>query len=86
MTDDTTSLQSAPDNAEAKSRLSLRLSPQAVDAINRIIDLSGGGITASEVVRRAIGTELTLVERMSKGEKLLSEKPNGQIVELVFMR
>jgi len=68
------------------SRLSLRLSAQAVKAINRIISLSGGRITASEAVRRAIGTELARMERQTNGEKLLVQKQNGEIRELVFVR
>ena len=82
----TTEANTPAQTTEVGSRLSLRLSPPAVEAINRIIALSGGGITASEAVRRALGTELSRLERQANGEKLLVEKRTGEIRELVFVR
>jgi hypothetical protein len=77
---------SNPKPVEGGHRLSLRLSEEAVTALNRIISLSGGGITMAEAVRRAISTELARLEREQAGERLLVEKPNGELRELVFVR
>jgi len=68
---------------ENGSRLNLRLSPQTRAAIQRISD-KFGGISAADVVRRAIGTELFLIEEQEKGSRILVEDSKGVARQLIL--
>lgn len=73
-----------PTTPEPESnRLNLRLSPEARDAIQKIA-AKFGGISAAEVVRRAIGTELFLLEEKDRGSKILIEDNRGNVRQLVL--
>lgn len=72
----------APEDQES-GRLNLRLSPEAREAIQKIA-AKFGGVSAAEVVRRAIGTELFLMEEKDKGSKILIEDKNGNVRQLVL--
>jgi hypothetical protein len=56
-------------------RISIRLSPQAKAAVERIMAL-GGSTTIQEAIRRAISDELFLLEQRQEGWKVVLEKDN----------
>jgi hypothetical protein len=63
-------------------RLSVRISPEVRDAINKIMALGKMGSVA-EALRRAIGDELFLQEQKADGWKVLVTKDN-QYREVVW--
>lgn len=65
-----------PETSEDK-RVSIRLSPQAAEAVEEIKKL-GGFNTTGEAIRRAIGDELFLLRQKSEGwTVLISRKSYG---------
>ena len=70
----------ARDNGE--SRISVRMSPQAREALDQIMEL-GGYKTIQEAIRRAIGDELFLQQQIAKGWTVLLRKDN-EYRELVW--
>jgi len=56
-------------------RVTLRLTPRAVEAIDQIIEL-GGFKTKAEAVRRALGDELFLLKEQKEGWKVTLKKGN----------
>jgi uncharacterized protein (DUF1778 family) len=77
--------ESAPREPEEQesSRLNLRLSPEARAAIHKIA-AKLGGISAAEVIRRAVSTELFLIEEQEQGSRVLIEDKNNRIRQLVL--
>jgi hypothetical protein len=69
--------------AETATKLTLRLSPDARRTIEKL-SKEFGGVTASEVIRRALGTELFLQEAKNEGSKILLEDNSSRIKEVVF--
>ena len=65
------------------ARFSLRLSPEARTTIEQIMDLSDA-TTVGEAVRRAIGTELYLLQARKAGSKILVRDPAGAYTEIVL--
>jgi hypothetical protein len=65
------------------TKLTLRLSPEARETIEKLSQ-ELGGITASEVIRRALGTELFFVEEKKKGSKILLEDDSQRQREIVM--
>jgi predicted transcriptional regulator len=63
-------------------RLTLRLSGDAMEAVRKIAQKRG--LTTTEVIRRAIGTELFLSEAQERGERILLEDPQHRIREVVL--
>jgi hypothetical protein len=63
-----------PETSEDK-RVSIRLSPQAAEAVEEIKKL-GGFNTTGEAIRRAIGDELFLLRQKSEGWTVLLRKGN----------
>jgi Arc/MetJ-type ribon-helix-helix transcriptional regulator len=63
-------------------RISVRLSPQAKEAVDQIMQL-GGFKTFQEAIRRAIGDELFLLQQQKEGWKILLRKGN-EYRELVW--
>ena len=69
--------------ADTATKLTLRLTPEARRTIEKL-SAEMGGVTASEVIRRALGTELFLKEAQRRGEKVLLEDGSNRIKEVVF--
>ena len=63
-------------------RISLRLSPQAKEAVDQIMEI-GGYKTQQEAVRRAISDELFLQQERAKGWTVLLRK-GAEYRELVW--
>jgi hypothetical protein len=77
-----------PDVAAAErdnlpDRLSLRLSPEARKTLEEIAALRGGASLA-EVVRRALGTELFLIREQNEGSRILLERPDKTVRQIVL--
>ena len=69
--------------APTKVRLNADLSPAVAKALK---DLAAAqGVSLTEALSRAIGTESTLAEKRRKGGKVLVEE-GGTLKELVFTR
>ena len=69
---------------EAGKKLTLRLGAEAVEDLNWIAR-KHGGITLTEVLKRAVTTEKYLLEQRDSGEVILLEnKRTGRQRELVF--
>jgi hypothetical protein len=66
-----------------KVRLNADLSPDVANALKNLADSQGVSLT--EALSRAIGTEATLTDQRRKGGKVLVEN-GGAIKELVFTR
>jgi metal-responsive CopG/Arc/MetJ family transcriptional regulator len=73
----------AADVAKEGTRLTLRLSPEANAALDEICRLRGG-VSRAEAIRRAIGTELFLVEASSEKSRILLEDKNKNIREIIL--
>jgi predicted transcriptional regulator len=65
-----------------KRKVTVNLSPEAVDALNEIAD--SRGVTLSEALRQAIASEKFLVDEVRKGSKILVERPDQGIREIVI--
>jgi Arc/MetJ-type ribon-helix-helix transcriptional regulator len=68
--------------SDTEERITIRLSPEARDAVNEIMRL-GKFRTIQEAVRRAIGDELFLQQEREKGWTVLLRKDN-EYRELVW--
>ena len=68
---------------DSATKLTLRLSPEARKTIEKL-SIEMGGVTASEVIRRALGTELFLKEAQKRGERVLLEDDANRLREVVF--
>ena len=70
----------SPKDAEAsdQTRISIRLSPQARQAVEEIMQL-GGFATIQDAVRRAISDELFLLKERKDKWKVLLEKDNKTV-------
>lgn len=78
-------LQNPTSGAEAEegaSRLTLRLSPEARAALEKLTKLKGG--TYADIIRKALGTELFLVEQNQNGSRILIEDRNKNMREIVL--
>lgn len=64
-------------------RLILSLSPEARKAMDEISSLYGG-ISDSDVIRYALGTELTILRERNKGTRILLKKRFGRFRELFW--
>lgn len=64
------------------ARLTLRLSLEARQALDKLIELKGG--TYGDIIRRALGTELFLAEQVRAGSRILIEDRNKNMREIVL--
>ncbi|HEY9875852.1 MAG TPA: hypothetical protein V6D12_20640 [Candidatus Obscuribacterales bacterium] len=72
----------SPSASQKPKRMSVSL---AGDAARMLEDLAAAqGITQSEALRKAIATESYIREELSKGSKVLIQKPSLEIREVVF--
>ncbi len=67
-----------------KVKISANLSDEAVAALREIADRRGSTLT--EALRQAIATERLLLEESAKGSKILVERSDNSIRELVLLR
>ena len=58
------------------SELSLNLSPEAKAALEEISRMLGG-VSFAEVIGRALGVELFLLEERDRGSRIMIEKQSG---------
>jgi predicted transcriptional regulator len=65
-----------------KKKVTVSLSQEAVDALNQIAD--SRGVSLTEALRQAIASEKFLSDEVSKGSKILVERPNQPVREIVI--
>jgi len=65
-----------------KRALTLRLSQEISDQVNQVADECG--ISVQELIRRAIGTELFLLEEKKAHSRFYVESENGKVKEVVL--
>lgn len=68
--------------AQSKVRLNADLSPDVAKALKELAEKQGVSLT--EALSRAIGTESTLAAKRRKGAKVLVQE-GSEVKELVFM-
>jgi hypothetical protein len=68
---------------DSPDRLTLRLSPEARKALEEISALRGG-VSFAEVVRRALGTEQFLIKEQQEGSRILLERPDKTVRQVVL--
>ncbi len=75
------------ENGETKGeyRLTLRLSPEAREALEWIAN-QRQGVSYAEVIRRALGTERFLLEKMNEGASILIEEPKSKRLREIILR
>lgn len=66
----------------SKQKVTVSLTGEAIGAIKEIA--SRRGISMSDALRQAIGTEKFLVEEHDKGSKILIERPDQSLREVVI--
>lgn len=66
-----------------KIRLNADLSPAVADALKQLA--ASQGVSLTEALSRAIGTEATLAEKRRNGGKVLVQE-DGALKELIFTR
>jgi hypothetical protein len=67
-----------------KVRLNADLSPDVANALKQLA--AAQGVSLTEALSRAIGTEATLADKRRKGGKVLVEEKGGAMKELIFTR
>jgi hypothetical protein len=72
-----------PAERDSPDRLTLRLSPEARKALEEI-SAARGGVSFAEVVRRALGTEQFLISEQREGSRILVERPDKSIRQIVL--
>jgi hypothetical protein len=70
-------------SAPRKVRLNADLSPDVANALKQLA--AAQGVTLTEALSRAIGTESTLAEKGRNGGKVLVQE-GGDLKELIFTR
>jgi hypothetical protein len=70
-------------DAPRKVRLNADLSPAVADALKKLA--AAQGVSLTEALSRAIGTESTLAEKRRKGGKVLVQE-GDDLKELIFTR
>lgn len=68
---------------DSPDRLTLRLSPEARKALEEIAALRGG-VSFAEVVRRALGTEQFLIKEQREGARILVERPDKTVRQIIL--
>lgn len=78
------SLNVADSVADSKvvKRISVTLAPDTVDRLKKLA--SDKGITFTEALRRAVGTEIYLQNEIQKGGKVLIQKSDNTLREVTF--
>jgi hypothetical protein len=63
-------------------RLTVALKPDVNEMLDKLAKSSG--ITLNEVIHKAIATEFYIRQEIEQGSKILVQKPNDEIREVVF--
>ena len=66
-----------------EKRFTLRLAPAAAETLDWIVK-HRGGVSYGEAIRRALGTERFLMERIERGAAVVIEEPGVRPKELVL--
>jgi hypothetical protein len=67
------------------ARITIRLTSQARAAVDRIAYLLGG-VSATDAIRRSIGTELYLLEEQQRGARILLEYRDTETTRELIMK
>lgn len=73
---------SSTPNTTSVKRISVSLSADAAQLLEYLAQTQG--ITQNEALRKAIATEAYLLKEMKEGSKILLQKPDKEIREVVF--
>ena len=76
-------MEAQSEHRREETKLTLRLSPEARSALETIAR-KRGGVSFAEAVRRAIGTELFLINEQDKDSRILIEDKNKNIRQLIL--
>ncbi|WP_084013657.1 ribbon-helix-helix protein, CopG family [Mesorhizobium sp. LNJC384A00] len=68
--------------SDNQERLTVRLTKEAIDEVKA--KAAAKGMTVNEFVRRALGTELYLLDQIDAGASVVLERPNKPPTELVL--
>jgi hypothetical protein len=68
--------------APTSRKITVNLSEEVLNALNELSRRRG--LTVTETLRRSISTEKYIQDALDEGAKILIERPNGSIRELVF--
>jgi hypothetical protein len=72
-----------PQKSGTTRRVTVNLRASDVERIERIAESTG--LSANEIIRRALATESFVVENRNKDRKILVEDSDGQVSRVEFM-
>jgi hypothetical protein len=70
------------EGAQTSVRMTVKLSPQAAEALKTISDERG--ITLTEALRRGISIHSYIHEAVKRGAIIMAKEPDGSVKELIF--
>jgi Ribbon-helix-helix protein, copG family len=82
MTTNTISDNTAPKSIQSTKRMSIGLSGETVELLEFLADSQG--ISQNEAIRRAIATDVYFLKERLGGSRVLLQKPDKEIREVVF--
>jgi Ribbon-helix-helix protein, copG family len=82
MTNNTIADNTAPKSIQSTKRMSIGLSGETVELLEFLADSQG--ISQNEAIRRAIATDVYFLKERLEGSKVLLQKPDKEIREVVF--
>jgi hypothetical protein len=71
-----------PKSAQSNKRMSIGLSGETVELLEFLADSQG--ISQTEAIRRAIATDVYFIKERLEGSKVLLQKPDKEIREVLF--
>lgn len=71
--------------SESDARITIRLTSQAREALDRIAFLLGE-VSIAEAIRRVIGTTLYLLEEQLRGSRILIEHRDTNVIRELVMK
>jgi hypothetical protein len=72
----------APKSIQSTKRMSIGLSGETVELLEFLADSQG--ISQNEAIRRAIATDVYFLKERLEGSKVLLQKPDKEIREVLF--
>jgi hypothetical protein len=82
MTINTLADNTAPKPIQSTKRMSIGLSGETVELLEFLADSQG--ISQNEAIRRAIATDVYFLKERLEGSKVLLQKPDKEIREVLF--
>jgi Ribbon-helix-helix protein, copG family len=82
MTINTLADDTAPKHIQSTKRMSIGLSGETVELLEFLADSQG--ISQNEAIRRAIATDVYFLKERLEGSKVLLQKPDKEIREVLF--